>query len=99
MGVQVTFEAEIEQLSNVGGAFWSKAARPVVIGQTWNVFSTFLDKYQGHDSKVGANNASSHRLALAAPSSSLAVARHALLEKQPCAMIQQNVTNTLPVKL
>mmetsp|Transcript_37358 Transcript_37358/g.86231 ORF Transcript_37358/g.86231 Transcript_37358/m.86231 type:complete len:280 (-) Transcript_37358:16-855(-) len=81
---------QTEELSDVGGSLGAKTTRLVVIGEACDVFGTLLDHDKVQHSKVRANNAASHRLALAATGAALAVAGHALFEEQTHAVIAKH---------
>ncbi len=63
-----------EELADLRSALGAKAARDVGISEAWNFGSTLLDDDQVKDGNLGANNATTNRLALALTSAAGPVA-------------------------
>merc|ERR1719387_1341817 len=73
---------EVEELLDVGRALRSEAAGLVVVSETRDFLSTLLDNDKAENGQIGAHDATTHGLALAAALAALPACRHALFEEE-----------------
>jgi len=82
VSADVVILGKVEEFADVVGTLGSKAAGDGAIGEAFDVSVALLQDNQVDSGEVGANNATTHRLALALALAARAVARGALVEKE-----------------
>jgi len=82
--------AQVEEFANLSRTLGTEAFRQNVVGKTWDFAFALLDDNEREDSNIGADNATTHGLALTLTGTADAVARVALGKQETNTVGKEN---------
>ena len=86
----VLFLGKVKELADLVGSLGAESAGLHLIGETSNLLLSLLNKDEGHDTEVRADDAASNRLALSLTSSARSIALHSLGEEQSHTVVAED---------